>query len=160
MKRPRVRVAKFGDVPQILDMIKEGHARSRYSGSTCVDERRAKALIMQSIQRHGGVVEGSTFVAVADTGERLEGFIIGVLQPMYLVLDAIEATDVFWYARPDAHGMTASRLLRAMHKWVPAGALIRHGNSDAISDADLSGRLLEQHGLRKSGGTYEKEKTK
>ena len=96
----------------------------------------------------------------ATTGKRLEGFIIGALNPLYLVLDATEATDLFWYARPGAHAATASRLLKAMHKWVPPGAFIRQGNSDAISDADSSGRLLERHGMRCTGHLYEKETPK
>ena len=57
MARPKIRAAKFGDIPAIHEMIVEGHARSRYADSSEVSERRTKALIMQAIQRHGGVVE-------------------------------------------------------------------------------------------------------
>ncbi len=112
---------------------------------------------MQSIQRHGGATEGSTFVAVADTGDGIEGFIIGVLQPLYLVLDILEATDLFWITH-NAHGATAARLLKATHKWVPAGAVIRQANNDAFSDIELSGRMFEQRGMRLTGHVYEKTK--
>ena len=157
MSMPRVRTARFGDIPAIYEIMCETHARSRYADICKIDEKRAKALVMQAIQRHGGAIEGSTFVAVADTGNGLEGFIIGVLQPLYLVLDVLEATDLFWGTR-DAHGATAARLLKAMHKWVPAGTVIRQANTNAVSNIELSGRLLERRGMRLTGHVYEKTK--
>ncbi len=157
MPRPRIRVAKFGDIPAIFDIMREAHTRSRYANTCKVYERRAKALVKQAIQLHGGATEGSTFFAVADTGDHLEGFIIGVLQPLYLVLDILEATDLFWITR-EAHGATAARLLKAMHKWVPEGAVIRQGNNDAFSDIELSGRMFEQRGMRLTGHVYEMTK--
>ncbi len=157
MARPRIRSAKFGDIPAIYEVMCETHARSRYVDICKINEKRAKALVMQAIQRHGGATEGSAFVAVADTGDGLEGFIIGVLQPLYLVLDILEATDLFWITH-NAHGATATRLLKAMHKWVPAGAVIRQGNTDAVSDIELSGRMMERCGMRLTGHIYEKTK--
>ncbi len=157
MPRPRIRVARFGDIPAIFRIMHCTHARSRYADISKVCEKRAKALVMQAIQRHGGATEGSAFVAVADTGDGIEGFIIGVLQPLYLVLDVLEATDMFWITR-DAHGATAARLLKAMHKWVPEGAVIRQANNDAFSDIELTGRMFEQRGMRLTGHVYEKTK--
>ena len=159
MPKPRIRAARFGDIPAIHEIMCETHARSRYVDICQVEERRAKALVMQAIQRHGGSNEGSTFVAVADTGDGLEGFIIGILQPLYLVLNILEATDMFWITR-DAHGATAGRLLKAMHKWVPEGVIIRQANTDAVSDIELSGRIFEQRGMRLTGHVYEKTKEK
>jgi hypothetical protein len=161
-KRARIRIAKFGDIPAIFDMINEGHARSRYAGLCNVDEKRAKGIAMNAIQRHGLLTEGGCFVAVADGESGVEGFIIGILQPLYQVLDVLEATDLFWYARPNAHGATAARLLRVMHKWAlssPHVQVIRQGNSDAISDMALSGRILQRAGMRLTGNVYEKERS-
>jgi len=157
--RARVRPAKFGDIPAICDLICETHDRSRYVGVCKVDEKRAKALIMQAIQRHGGTAEGATFVAVVgDPGERLDGCIIATLQRLYLVLDILEATDLFWGTRDGAHATAAARLLKAMHKWVPAGAVIRQGNTDAVSSLVLSGRMFQARGMRLTGHVYEKMK--
>ncbi len=158
MARPRIRTAKFGDIPALYEIIVETHERSRYADGGQVNEKRCKALLMQSIQRHGGTAEGATFVAVADNGKGIEGFIIAILQPIYLVGSVIEATDLFWLARPGANAATAWRLLKAMHKWVPEGALIRQGNTDIVSDIELSGRMLERSGMRLIGHVYEKMK--
>jgi len=160
MKRPRIRAAKFGDIPALYEIIVETHKRSRYAEGGEINEKRCKALLVQSIQRHGGSAEGATFVAVADHGDGLEGFIIAVLQPIYLVGTVLEATDLFWIARPDAHATTALRLLKVMHKWVPVGAIILQANSDIISDIELSGRVLERCGMHLIGHVYEKMKEK
>lgn len=158
MPRPKIRAAKFGDVPAIHAALKEAHERSSLSMHG-MDDKAAKALIMNAIQRHGGTTAGSSFVAVADNGEGIEGFIIGILQPLYQVLDVLEATDLFWIAREGADASTAVRLVSAMHIWAtkaPKLALIRQGNSDIITDPARSGRILQRRGMRKAGHIYEK----
>lgn len=157
-QRPKVRAAKFGDIWGIYSIIVESHERSRYAKVCKVDEKRCKALLVQAIQRHGGTTEGATFVAVAAVEDRIEGFIIAVLQPLYLIGDVLEASDMFWVARIGAHGSTAGRLVKAMHKWVPPGVFVRQGITDIINDLALPGRLLEQHGMRLTGHIYEKRK--
>lgn len=159
MRRPKVRPARFGDIFAIYGLMQEMHARSRWAGGA-MSERRAKALLQQSIQRNGMKTAGGAFVAVADTGEQgIEGFIVAILQPLYLVAeDLLEATDLFIYAREGADPLTAPRLLRAMHRWVPDGALIRQAVTDAITDPERSGALLEYTGMRRIGALYEKEK--
>ena len=158
MTRPKIRRASFGDIPAIYRLIVESHQRSTYSERCQVDEKLAKATLFTSIQRNGMTTVGGTFVAVAEADGEIEGAIVAILQPLYLVLDAIEASDVFWYARPGAHALTAARLLRAMHKWVPEGAFIRQGNTAATGSEIVSGLLLERAGMRRVGGIYEKVK--
>lgn len=158
MARPKIRLAKFGDVPAIYDVIEDAHRRSRYAALSEIDEKEAKALIMQSIQRNGMQTRGGAFVAVADTGKHLEGIIIGGLQPLYLIGVRLEATDLFWITRENAHATTAGRLLKAFYNWVPAGAVIRQANSDLISDIEATGKMLQRGGMRLVGHIYEKVK--
>ena len=157
-KRPKIRVAKFGDIPAIVDLTVTILSVSRYAKFCKADPKRIRSVAMQAIQRHGGSTEGSSFVAVADNGSKIEGLIIGVLQPLYLVFDVLEATDICWITRKGAHASTAGRLLKAMHKWAPPGSVIRQGNTDIISDIELSGRLFERHGMKLCGHIYEKTK--
>lgn len=160
-ERAKIRAARFSDVPALYEALAEAHQRSSLAGHA-MNERAAKALMMNAIQRHGGTTAGSTFVAVADSGERIEGFILAVLQPLYQVLDVLEATDLFWIARDGANATTAVRLVSAMHVWArkaPGLALIRQGNSDIITDPARSGRILQRRGMRKAGHIYEKGAT-
>lgn len=162
-KDRKLRAAKFGDIPQVCDMLAEAHRRSRYVDLAPFSEKRAKALLMHAVQRHGGTTEGSTFFAVMDRGEGLEGFIIGVLQPLYSVIEAMEATDLFFYTRPGAHASTARRLMKSMHKWagkVEGPCIIRQANSDIIVGHERSGPIFERSGMRRVGSIYEKGQAK
>lgn len=153
--RPRIRLMTFGDVGCVGGMMKVAHGASRYAKYD-FDQKAARALLTNAIQR----TPGSQFAAVVapeDGGP--EGFIIGVLQPLYFVIDAVEATDLFWYAKPGAHGATAARLLKEMHKWAAdRGAhVIRQGNTDAVTDTTVSGAFMRRAGMRQTGAIFEKE---
>lgn len=159
MERPKIRAAKFADLPRLYGLICEGHARTPYARLCGVHEKICKQTLMGLVQRHNGGQKGAGggFVAVAALEDgQLEGVIVGLLQPFYLVCDRLEATDLFWYARPGAHALTGARLLRAWLKWVPVGAIIRQGNTDATGSAEVSGRILERAGFRQVGKIYER----
>lgn len=162
-KSPKIRVGKFGDLPSIYGLMVEAQAASTYSEFSGMFETRARAILMNAMQRHGGDTEGSTFVAVADVGDQIDGFVIGVLQPLYLVLDVLEGTDMFLIVRQKAHGDTGGRLLRAMHKWAwasPYVQVVRQGNNAAFGNLRVSGRLYTQAGMKITGNVYEKWREK
>lgn len=159
MKRSKILAARFGDIPQIYDVLSDAHRRSRLS-DYALNEKAAKALIMNAIQRHGGTTAGSQFVAVAGNGNGIDGFIIGILQPLYHVLEVLEATDVYWIAREGADPTAARRLLRSMHRWAGKSekcVKIRQGNTDIITEANRSGLILERQGMACRGNIYEKD---
>jgi hypothetical protein len=148
----------FSDIPELAGLLGEAHRRANYDRFGPYDEAKGKAFFMQAIQRNGGMAAGGTFCAVADRGG-IEAFIIGILQPIYHVMDALEATDLFWYARENAHAESAVRLLKQMHKWAvkcPDVKLIRHANTNAIVDPRLSGELLKRYGMQQTGFVYER----
>lgn len=159
--RSRIRKATFGDIPALCGLMREAHKRSRYCALAGFSEQRAKARLMNAIQRDGGQHEGSTFVAVSEHGEKgIDALIIGLLQSIYELSDDLEATDYFWYAAPGASATSAKRLLRVMHKWAaacPKVVLIRQANTDAIVSPERSGRILTSQGMRLTGNIYEKE---
>lgn len=152
--RPKVRVGKFADIPAVVELMKDAHAVSRYA---CYEfnERAAKGLLMTAMQR----APRSQFVAVAETGEGVEGFVVGILQPLYFVLDAVECTDLFLHAAPGAHGATAARLAKALHRWAAerGAQVVRQGTTDAITDPKRAAAVLTRAGLTARGAIYEKE---
>lgn len=163
-KQPlRIRTARFGDIPAMMSIMRDAHARSRYAHLE-MNEVLAKSMLMSAIQRHsadirsGNKLAGSHFVAVADNDGIVDGFILACLQPIYLVGKDLEATDLFFICSERAHGEAAARLLKAMHKWVPEGCIIRQGVTDLVTGAERAGRLLERAGMRMVGTIYEKEK--
>lgn len=159
LTRARLRPATFSDIPALADLLEATHGRSRLHALP-FSETRAKALLMQAAQRHGGTAEGATFLAVAEREGRIEGFILGTLTAYYHVLDALEATDLFWITDPKAHPWTAARLLRAFHRWADANekvVVIRQGVTDVVSgEPERVEPLMRRRGMQVSGAIYER----
>jgi len=154
-----IRPAAFGDIPRLAELLGEMHARSVYAGRAELDVREAKALMLRSIQRHGGRRAGSTLVMVAATDGVVHGFLLGLLDRVYHVLGALLATDVFFYV--DGHGdpRDARRLLRALMAWAdtnPAVIEVRMGATGAIGDWRRTEKLYQRAGMHQAGVIYER----
>lgn len=156
-----IRRGKFADIPALVDLIETAHEESALAALGPVNGAVAKKVLQGVLAKHGEVEEGGTFVAVADNGICLEGAIIGLLQRHYFVTDILEATDLFWYARPGANPKVGPRLLRAWLRYVGAlnvaPMVIRQADSTAIPRTARAGRLLERAGMREIGTIYGKE---
>ncbi len=160
MTRASIRTMTFSDIPSLAALLGDAHRRSDYGRFGPYDEQRGKAFFVQCMQRNGAKTSGGTFCAVADRGGDVEAFIIGILQPIYHVMDVLEATDLLWYARDNAHAQSGARLLRAMHKWAvscPDVRLIRQANTNAIVDPSRSKALLKRAKMTETGFVYERE---
>ncbi len=161
--RPAIRRAKFADIPAVLDLMEAAHAESTLAGLGAINLPVAKKVLQNVLAKHGAVEDGGTFAAVADNGVCIEGAFIGLLQRYYFVTDILEATDLFWYARPGAHPRTGARLLRAWMQHVSrlnvAPVVIRQADSTVIPRTARAGRLLARQGMREIGTIYGKEVT-
>lgn len=159
MTMPTIRPARFGDIPALVRLIGTALDASAYAEIARLDEAALKGVLAHFIQcQHGA--EMPALVAVADTGDRLEGVIVATCRPIYEVLSARCVSDLIWFAAPGAHARTGIRLLRAMHRWaegLPNVAMIRQQTSSAISDPALTGRILEKAGMRRVGAAYERK---
>lgn len=161
--RPKVRRGTFADIPQIVGLAKTAHGESIYSDLGAVNEPVAKKVLQGVLAAHGKQEDGGTFVVVADNGVCLEGVMIGLLQRFYFVTDILEATDLFWYARPGSHPTTGERLLRAWFSYLDkmnvAPMVIRQADSSMIPRTTRAGRLLKRKGMTEIGTLYGKEIT-
>jgi hypothetical protein len=160
-KRPKIRLARFVDIPEITRLSTLALSASRYSGFASIQPDQIKRAAVQWIGLQGDpdrLPRG--MVVVCETGQRLEGMLVGVLTPLYDGLDVALATDLIWFAQPGAHATSAARMLKAFHKWAgkyPGHVVFRHGVTDAIKDPESTGKMLERAGFRRSGFIYEKE---
>ena len=159
--RPSIRRAKFADIPALLDLMETAHRESDFAALGPISTGVAKKVLQGVLAKHGEATDGGTFVIVADNGVCIEGAFIGLLQRFYFVTDILEATDLFWYARPGADPKTGARLLKAWLKWVKdlnvAPMVIRQADSTAVPRTARAGRLLARHGMREIGTIYGKE---
>ena len=149
-----VRAAKFGDIQRLYALMREMHVRSIYRDDCDVDEKEAKALLMRSIQRHGGRHDGSTFIYVAESGGVVEGFMIAVLSRLYGIGTKLMAADTHFYVSGRAHGRDAFKLIDTYTAWAEsAGNVIQIDlcATDAIGEFWRTERLYLRKGFKPFG---------
>jgi len=150
-----IREARFLDIPRLGAVMEEMHGRSRYAAYG-LDLEGFKNQCVQAIEGHGQ----GTCLFVADGEQKAEGFILGVTDAPYGVIEARYATDLFFYVTLGADPHHASRLYDAFLAWAQAapGVIeIRNGAVDAISDYRRTERLYQRKGLTQEGVLYRME---
>lgn len=154
-----IRTAQFGDIPRLTDILIETHARSIYAGRVDVDEKEAKRLLFQSVQRNGMKGEGGTLFYVHERNERVEGMLLLSLQRLYLIGDALMATDMFFIVSPEGDARAASGMIKRAMAWcarVPEIADVYINLTGVAGDHARAGRLLERQGFDPAGTIYRK----
>jgi hypothetical protein len=161
VKHLRIRSATTRDLRSIIALANEAAERSKYRDIILLEDTEMRSSLISLM---ADAQSGRAFVAVAEEGSlpvhRVSGVIIAVAQPFYFASRQLEATDLFWYASPDASREAGRDLVKAMHKWAmehPMISYVRHGTSNAIRDPEAVGRLLKSLGLKKVGDVYEME---
>lgn len=149
----------FADAPGILDVLRWGHEHSVYAKRT-FHEAEANRIICQAIQRNGFTSPAGTFVMVSEVEGEIQGFIIGVLQPVYHVHTELGATDLFWIARPKCPARDRVGLMLGLVDWAkahPKCVEITAAASDAMGGAEKATKILEKLGFERSGSIFRME---
>ena len=158
-----IRDAKFADIPGIIGLLEYGYAHSHYAKAKLarIDQKEAKRLLVQSIQRHGGKNGGACFVQVAESFGVINGLILGTLARVYAIGDKLTATDLFWLAAPTVNPSEPLRLMKNMVEWAwksPHVIEVKCGATAIIQDPEGAGSLLERLGMTKFGNIYRMER--
>ncbi len=108
-----IRLATPADLPALLALSRDTHARSRYAGLPYRAERVQQALL--AVMERG---QGKYVLLAADNSQpRLVGALLGVLEQA-LFTDALSASIMYFMVEPAAHmGGHGPRLLRAFELW-------------------------------------------
>ena len=72
-----VRNANFSDIPDLVEIMLDGHKRSRYADTTTFDDIEVKQLLVRCIQRHGQNNYMGSLVLVSESDGIVKGFIVG-----------------------------------------------------------------------------------
>lgn len=153
-----IRPARSVDVFALVALLHHQHARSRYAGQVSIDDKYARSLLAQAIQRNGGTHDGGSLVNVVETGEGvISGFCVGVLDRVYHIGDRLVAQDMFLVAADEAPPLTAVRLLKRYVEWAasnPAVFEIHLSHTDALPEGERIGALYERMGFTRCGALY------
>ena len=157
-----IRRARFSDVPRMVEILEEAYGRTRYATEELCgfDGKEARRVVFSSIQRDGHKIAGGTRVLVAETGNRVEGFLIGQIDRVYLVGDRLMASDVFWLATDDVDPRDPLDLVRGLVKWArsnPNVIEVQCGATDVLGGRERAGRALKHLGLEPYGAIWRME---
>lgn len=155
-----VRPARFTDIPSIIGLIETCHEASKYKHAD-MDHAATKEILVRAIGSHKpepAIGAMPVFVSGDDT---LTGFILGSLQPLYMVLTEAVVTDHMWFVDRSAASPSDGRdLLDALHLWAdrfPAPVRRVHMVNDAVMNPGVMGRMFNRDGYSLTGFIYEKE---
>lgn len=152
-----VRVANFADIPQIVEIMRRGHERSRYYELTDFNEIESKQLLVRTIQRHGHMNYMGTMVLVSETDESIRGFMIGIIDEVHPGLTGYKVTDLLIIFDEGADPRDFPKMVEAMVAWGqqnPKVVEVFLGIHDAIVDWNLITPIYQKAGLKQCGGMF------
>lgn len=151
-----LRTGKPADTWRIVTLLEETHSNSRYAALP-FDRRAAQSLVMQAIQRNMGEHDGGCIVVVEEVDGTVEAVIIGTLSRVYMVVDALKATDLFLVASPKASLLAARKLLGAYVAWAERNAgvyEIELTHTDVTEASAAMGGIYSAMGFEPFGHAY------
>lgn len=140
------------DLEDVCDLLRAGHAESRYRGRP-YDEARARAVLQVFLSNPGTFARG-----VRGDDGRIGGVMLGeISQPLWWSRERVANMAVL-YVRPDVRGRAGVRLVRAFVRWASASKVRRIilGLTSGIDEA-RAGRLFERLGFAARGVAWEME---
>lgn len=143
----------FGDIPRIKELFLELRARSSYADEP-YSEQRFRAACVSSISQEAACL------LVAEIDGVVEGFLIGVIDWIYVFGKNRYATDAMLYVSWKGRGAFRT-LAQAFILWanrLPEKYRVKRvwlACTNAVSDPDRAGKVYERMGLRRIGNIYE-----
>jgi hypothetical protein len=152
-----IRAATLADLARLHELVREMHGRSIYAHLPLA-EATMRSILMDGVRRHGGQHAGSTLLNVVEFRGRVEGFMLGILQRLYLICEPLESQDFWLYCSPKAPGIGAARLIDEYVAWAAANPKVQEIKlswTDALKvDAAKIGRLYTRKGFERVGEIY------
>lgn len=154
-----IRLAKFIDVPRIVELLVEMQAASKYRDVSDVDLKAAHQLVANCVQRNGHTTDGGALVQVIEVAGQIEGFMIGVLGRVYHIGKKLNADDAFLHCTKKAPRTAMKRLFAGYMDWAtsnPRVATIKASWTDALPGASRMGVFYQRQGFQRVGEIYER----
>ena len=153
-----IRRATLSDVGAMVDVLRYTHARSIYAGKVALDERKANAVIVNAITRHGFKTESGTWCMVSERDGEIDGLIIGALQPVYQILaDLCTASDLFWVTTAKASARDKVGLMLSFVDWAKAHRKVFDiicATPPTAGDPEKAGKIMRALGFEAFGGLW------
>ena len=113
-----IRPAIISDLPRLLELVLAMHKASEYPARGVeVWEPAAKSLLRDAVIRNGRTNDGGTLLNVVERGGKVEGFMLSIIQRVYVIGKQLEAQDFWLYCSPKAPKIATSRFVDAYIEW-------------------------------------------
>lgn len=152
-----IRAAKHVDIPQIVALLHEAHAASKYALRGAIDDTLAKKFLFYMINRHGGHGESGTWCMLSEHDGRLTGLMFGMKDRVHHIGTVLYASDIFFYTTSGAQPFDAPALFKGFVAWAksdPRVIEITLSSHDTIGSRPPA-KLYETMGFRKIGELYD-----
>lgn len=150
----QIRRAVLAEAPILTQIIVDRLPDTRYHGHVSIEQPLARKMIANAIHRHGGTVDGATFVMVAEGPEGIDAFVMGVLNRVYHVGTMLAAQDVFLIGRKECDPRALNGLLDAYLDWGLSNPRVFEVFAswiDTIPGAERMGAPFRRKGFTKCG---------
>lgn len=150
-----IRPAHFEDIPRCLTLLERGHKNSRYATLGNIDVARARTLLASMVARMLALADEKTFFFVTVKSGKVEGFLVAVQQPIYMIGDKLQATDIYTIvdsARADP--LDFMRLVTQLKQWTfrqENVIEVQAGLTDIMGDWRRLVPIYERLGFEQSG---------
>lgn len=154
-----IRDAKFRDIPEIVAMLHEMYAESKFRGRVEISDKAAEALLTSAIAGQKQSGPQASYVVVAEHDGALTGFMIGVLDRVYHIGTKLAANDLFLHVRASGKASDVVKLIDGYIAWASGNRkVIQIGLSwtDTIAGAEKIGALYARKGFVRSGEIWER----
>jgi len=145
-----IRVARFGDIPRLCELVIEAHGKSKYR------DIKLNINLFKDLCKNC-IVSGNGCLFVCETKGTVEGYLIGAVDVLYQILTVKYATDLQFYVSENA-GRGAFGLMNSFLGWARDQKVysVRIGAVDMIENYDRFSALLKRKGFAQEGILFEK----
>lgn len=155
-----IRAALPSDFPRIKALFAEMHEGSKFAGRTAISDRALHDLLLMALGNRNRPIAGGTHFSVATKKDRVEGFMIGMLDRVYHIGTKLVAQDMFLHVTKDGFKTDVSRLIDDYLSWANSNPNVIEINlswTDALPGAERVSNLYQRKGFVCVGGIYQRQ---
>lgn len=152
-----IRNARHQDIPEIMRMLHEMHAASKYRGRVNISDKAADALLTSAIASQGQSGPQGSHVIIAEEGGKIVGFMIGVLTRVEHIGDKLTANDLFLYVRPGNGVRHVLALIDSYIAWASSKRPVLDimlSWKDTLPGAEQIEAIYKRKGFARIGGIF------
>ncbi len=155
-----IRPATPSDIPRVKELFAEMHAASKFANRVPISERALHDLLLMALGNRNRPIAGGTHFSVSTKKDRVEGFMIGLLDRVYHIGTKLVAQDMFLHVTKHGFKTDVSRLIDDYLNWADSNPNVIDINlswTDALPGAERISNLYRRKGFMRIGGIYQRD---